>query len=67
MIKAVPVSLYRLPQDVALGIELDSRAENGLHGFSSSCVSFEVRLIRNVIFNNRVPDEYGLGKRRRLE
>jgi len=33
MVIAGPVSLYRLPQDVFLRIELDSFSEAGLHVF----------------------------------
>ena len=33
MIKAGPVSLYRFPHHVSLGIELDSFFEAGLHVF----------------------------------
>jgi len=62
IIKTVPISLYHLPQDVSLGIEFDSCTEDGFHGFFSF-VSFGGSIIRNAIFNNRAPDEYGLGKR----
>jgi len=61
MIEAGPVSLYRFPHQVSLGIELDSFFEAGLHVLSPRSLSFDSKIISKASLNNRGNDEYEIG------
>jgi len=64
MVMVGPVSLYRLPQDVFLRIELDFLID-GCHGlYVSSSLFFGPKIIPEAIFNNQGNDEYGMRKGR---
>jgi hypothetical protein len=56
---AVSVSLYRLAQNVVLGVELDSFVEDGVHGLCPPIfVSFDPKIIKRTFFNNQGNTEY---------
>ena len=61
MVKAGPVSLYRFPHHVSLGIELDSFSEDGFHVFYLLSLSFEYKIISKASLNNQGNDEYEIG------